>query len=108
MCSGRAVVGPSQTEPSAPANKFHGVIRSHLLGRSGSILPEEPTRVVYDEDANGANHGQSLKHPEQPLGAESIAIHALGKLTHAVDASNLVLVSKTPRGSSPPGGVSLP
>lgn len=52
--------------------------------------------MVYDEDANGANHGQGLKHPEQPLGAEGIAIHALGKLANTIDAPNLVL-SETQR-----------
>lgn len=85
----RTVVSSAHTEPlPLGAGHLDRVLRRSLLG-SSAILAQKPARVIDNEDSNSANHRNGLKDPEEPLRAESITVHALGKLANSVNATDL-------------------
>lgn len=53
----------------------------------GQAITKVPRRMMPAKDTNGDEHWNRLPDPEQPLGAERIAVHTFGELAHAIDTA---------------------
>lgn len=67
-----------------------GRVFAFLTRELHDIVVQVPSGMVDAKDANGKNHRDRLKHPEEPFLAESISVHALCKFGDAVNTTNLL------------------